>query len=203
MGKQHKHSNNKASDFFDYLSGKLSGKERNAFERRLQKDPFEAEAAEGFAKVSQDEAEQDLERVVGRIRNRIRRKRRIVWYSAAAAVASLMIVATIFFNVDDGSMDRYKTAPEFGEAAQEQTTGPAVEKKKPRKDAIPEAEELTKKELIRDEQELQDEDQVMQDEDQVIQEEGQVMQGEMMQDEGQVMQDEMMQDEGQVMQEEG
>ncbi|MDF1571976.1 MAG: energy transducer TonB [Bacteroidales bacterium] len=164
MRKQHKHSNNKVSDFFDYVSGKLSGKDRNAFERRLQKDPFEAEAAEGFAKVSRDEAEQDLERIAGRIRNRIRRKRRIVWYSAAAAIASMMIVATVFFNVDDGSMDRYKTAPEFEEAVQEQPSATGMEKEHVKKDVIPDAEELAKKDVIQEaEQRVLAEKDVIQD----------------------------------------
>ena len=216
------------SDFFDYVSGKLSGKDRNAFERRLQKDPFEAEAAEGFAKVSRDEAEHDLAHVASRIRSRIRRKRRIVWYSAAAAVASLMIVATIFFTVDDGSMDRYKTAPEFEEAAQEQPSGAVMEREKTRKDEIPEAEDLAKKEVVPDEQELQEgmiqyEDQVMQEElvqdpeelakkdvipDEqelqkgLIQDEDPVLKKGLMQDEEQVMQEGLMQDEDQVMKEE-
>lgn len=140
MGKQRRHSNSKASEFFDYSAGKTRGKERNAFERRLQKDPFEAEAAEGLEMVSREEMEEDLRAAAIKIRRRTSRRRRITWYSAAAAVASLMIVATIFFNIDDGSMDRYKTAPEFEEAAQEQPSAPAIEKKERRKDVIPEAE---------------------------------------------------------------
>lgn len=216
MAQQRKHSNKKVSDFFDYILGKLSGKDRNAFERKLQKDPFEAEAAEGFAKVSREEAEHDLAHVASRIRSRIRRKRRIVWYSAAAAVASLMIVATIFFTVDDGSMDRYKTAPEFEEAAQEQPSGAVMERKQPRKDVIPDAEDLAKKEVIPDEQELQegvirDEEQVMQEElvqdpeelakKDVIPDEQELQKG-LIQDEDQVMQEGVIQDEERVSKEE-
>jgi len=139
MVKQRKHSNSRASDFSDYLGGGLRGKDRNAFERRLQKDPFEAEAAEGLGLVSREEMEEDLRTAALKIRRRISRKRRIAWYSAAAAIASLMIVATIFFTVDDGNMDRYLTAPEFEEAAKEKPDAPSMIKKETRKDVIPDA----------------------------------------------------------------
>ncbi len=202
MAKKRKHSNNNASDFFDYVSGKLSGKDRNAFERRLQKDPFEAEAAEGFAKVSIEEAERDLAHIASRIRSRIRRKRRIVWYSAAAAVASLMIVATIFFTVDDGSMDRYKTAPEFEEAAKEQPSSRSIEPGQIRQDVIPEAEELAKKEVIPDEQELQDEERVKKEEERVKKDELNQDRDLVMKDEERVNKEELNQDRDPVMKDE-
>ena len=44
MTKRDKYRNKKASGFFDYTEGKLTDKERNAFERRMQKDPFESDA---------------------------------------------------------------------------------------------------------------------------------------------------------------
>lgn len=148
MAKQRKHRNSRASDFFDYAGGKTRGKDRNAFERRLQKDPFEAEAAEGLGMVSREEMEEDLQEVSLKILRRSRRRRRIAWYSAAAAVASLMIVATIFFNIGDGSMERYRTAPEFEEAAQEQPSGPAMEKDESKQPGITDMEAGPEKEIL-------------------------------------------------------
>lgn len=157
MSKKRKHSNSRASDFFDYSGGKTRGKDRNAFERRLQKDPFEAEAAKGLEMVSRDEMEEDLRAASQKILRRTRRKNRIVWYSAAAAVASLMIVATIFFNVDDGSLERYRTAPEFQEAGQEQPSALSMDKKETRKDVIPDAEAMKGEEEIAQENLVQPE----------------------------------------------
>ncbi|MCA1746477.1 MAG: hypothetical protein LC655_02175, partial [Bacteroidales bacterium] len=159
MAKRDKYRKKRSSDFFDYSEGKMSDQERHAFERRMQKDSFDADAAEGFSRVSREEAEQDLQSAAGKIRNRIEghssgdgigskssrtlenenlsgekrsgekrsgekrngRSRRIVWYSAAAAFASLMIVATVFFQLNDNGLERFETAPEMREAAREKS----------------------------------------------------------------------------------
>jgi len=120
MAKQRKYGNRWSTDFFRYKEGEMSDRERNAFERRMQKDPFEADAAEGLSMVSRQEAEEDLQSSLTAIRRRKRRRSRIAWYSTAAAIAALAIVATVFFRVDDGSLDKYKVPPEFEEAAREQ-----------------------------------------------------------------------------------
>jgi TonB family protein len=127
MAKQDKYRKKRISDFFDYSEGKMSDRERHAFERRMQKDPFVSDAAEGFSRVPREEAEQDLQSTAGRIRmlldvegSRSKRSRRIAWYSAAAALASLMIVTTLFFRLNDNGLERFETAPEMREAAREQ-----------------------------------------------------------------------------------
>lgn len=127
MGKQRKYRITGASDFFGYGEGKLSAEERNAFERQLQRDPFAEDAAEGFAMISREEAEADLKKAAGRIRRRINRRQRIAWYSVAAAVASILVVTTIFIQLGDSGLDKYKTAPGFSEAADEKpTSAPAL-----------------------------------------------------------------------------
>lgn len=116
MGKERKHTRPDLSDFFDYTEGKMSDKERNAFERKLQKDPFEADAAEGLAGVTRKEAMNDLGNVASRIRRRKQKRRRITWYSAAAAVAAMAIVATIFFNTDQTGNKEFSRSPELRES---------------------------------------------------------------------------------------
>ncbi len=51
MRDRNKNKRLKFPDFFRYSSDKMSGKERNSFERELQKDPFAMEASEGFASL--------------------------------------------------------------------------------------------------------------------------------------------------------
>ncbi|MDA3824016.1 MAG: energy transducer TonB [Bacteroidales bacterium] len=125
MAKKHKYRKIEASDFYDYFEGNLSNKDRNAFERQLEKDLFESDAADGLSMVSREESEQDLKFISGKIEKRTNRTKRIVWYSAAAAIASILVVSTIFFNLDDTSMDKYKSAPEMREMAKEKPVGVA------------------------------------------------------------------------------
>ncbi len=116
MEKARKHTRPDLSDFFDYSEGKMSEKERNAFERKLQKDPFEEDAAEGLSGVSREEAMHDLGNITSRIRRRIQKRRRITWYSAAAAVAAMAIVATIFFNTDQTGNKEFSKSSELRES---------------------------------------------------------------------------------------
>ena len=94
------------NDFLDYSEGKLTGRKRNAFERYLEQNLFDAEAVEGFTMVSREEAEQDLAAAGSRIKRRVKRRKRIGWYSAAAALASILVVSTIFLNVDRSALDQ-------------------------------------------------------------------------------------------------
>lgn len=127
MDKKRKYRITKASDFYDYSEGRLSAEDRNAFERQLQRDPFEEEAAEGLSMVSRSKAETDLKTVSGKIRSRRNRRNRIAWYSIAAAVASILVVTTIFTNIGDSGLEKQSTAPEFSEFTYEQPASPPME----------------------------------------------------------------------------
>ncbi len=115
MSKKNKYRTQSA-DFFDYFEGKMSGKERNAFERKLQKDLFNEDAAEGFAMVSREEAEQDLAAAGKKIRYRINLRRRIGWYSAAASLAAILVITTIFLTVDQTPSDKDDRIREMNKA---------------------------------------------------------------------------------------
>ncbi len=95
--KKHKTVN----EYLQYLKGNLSNRERNSLERDLQSDPFEMEAMEGLESLSPDQAEADILLLHSRMKKRIGKKRRIGWYSAAASIASLLIIGTIFLQVYD------------------------------------------------------------------------------------------------------
>ncbi|MBN1133193.1 MAG: carboxypeptidase-like regulatory domain-containing protein [Bacteroidales bacterium] len=99
MSDRNRHRN--FEDYLEYLRNHLSGRERHAFERDLESDPFKREAMEGFEMFARDDIEADMASLRKRLSRRIKRRRRITLYSAAAAVASLLIVSTIFVKLHD------------------------------------------------------------------------------------------------------
>lgn len=82
------------ADLIRYQSGKMTGRERNAFERKMQRDPFLADAAEGLGIVSPDEAAEDIMAIERRLASG-RRKRNLFLYSGAAAVLIFLVVSSV------------------------------------------------------------------------------------------------------------
>jgi outer membrane biosynthesis protein TonB len=99
---QDRNKNRKSSlkDFIRYHVDKMQGKERNAFERELQKDPFAAEASEGFASIAADEGLRDISDLQKQLKQRTVRRQRLIIYRIAASVAVLMVVSSLFILVD-------------------------------------------------------------------------------------------------------
>ena len=87
------------SDFERYVRGEMTKKEENAFQRKLQRDPLTDEATEGFSEISPDESAEDIDHLRKRLKNRIRGNRRVFYYSAAASIAVLMIISSVFLIV--------------------------------------------------------------------------------------------------------
>ncbi len=83
------------SDFIRYQQGKMSGEERNSFERELQKDPFASEAEEGLASIPGDEVVNDLSKLHGRLKTRISGKQKLIYYSIAASVTALIAISSM------------------------------------------------------------------------------------------------------------
>jgi hypothetical protein len=96
MQEKDKNGKNKASDFLRYHGKEMTGRERNAFERNLQRDPFTSEASEGFEEIDPSHAKNDLLRIRKQIKRRISGKPKMIWYSIAASVALLMILSSLF-----------------------------------------------------------------------------------------------------------
>ena len=82
-------------NFRRYLQNEMSDSERNHFERELQKNPFEAEALEGFQQISPAEMENDLEELRNKILAPKRRKK--YYWTAAASVLLLIAAGFVFF----------------------------------------------------------------------------------------------------------
>ncbi len=87
------------NEYLKYLKGELSREERYSFERDLEADPFEMEAMQGMEQFNAGELEEDLLSIHASLHKRLRRKRRRTVYSFAAAIASILIVGTVFLNI--------------------------------------------------------------------------------------------------------
>jgi len=98
MERTNKNKSRNLTDFLRYRKNEMSGKERNSFEKDLQKDPFTEEASEGFSLISADEAEKDLSAIKRRLEKRISKRSPAIYYRLAAAVALLVTISVIFYN---------------------------------------------------------------------------------------------------------
>jgi TonB family protein len=109
-----KDKNNRTSipDLLKYMANKMSGKERNSFERELQKDPFADEAAEGFSGIPANQARKDIDLMKKKLEKRVSGRRIMIWYRIAASVAVLMVISSLFF-----FMNRNKKVSERPEIA--------------------------------------------------------------------------------------
>ncbi len=83
------------SDFIRYLEDKMTNSERNAFEKELQKHPFEAEALEGLETILPGKAKKDIDELKTKIKPLKRRNNNKYW--AAAATVLLIVSAGVIF----------------------------------------------------------------------------------------------------------
>lgn len=100
MSVSNKNIRSLVSGFFRYHQDRLSGKERNSFERELQKDPFADEAAEGFSHISVKDAENDISELQYLLKIRTSGKRRLIFLRIAASIAVLMIISTVYIFIE-------------------------------------------------------------------------------------------------------
>ncbi len=84
------------SEMLRYFNGEMTGRERNAFERRLQRELFSGEAAEGFSEITGDQLKTDLVQLDKRLKTRTSRKSTPVFFRIAASVAVLLVLSSVF-----------------------------------------------------------------------------------------------------------
>ncbi len=94
--------NNKGNlpDFIRYIRGEMTKREENSFQRQLQRDPFAEEATEGLSEILPEEAVSDLGKLEKKLKTRIQKRQRFVYYRIAASVAVLMIVSSVFIIIN-------------------------------------------------------------------------------------------------------
>jgi TonB family protein len=86
----------KLTEFLSYLKHELTGRERNSFERELEKDPFAAEAMEGFDEIGIGDISGDMEDLQQRLKKRVGRNRRVIIYRIAATIALFIAISSLF-----------------------------------------------------------------------------------------------------------
>lgn len=88
------------SEFERYVRGEMTKREENTFQRKLQRDPFAEEAADGFSEISSREATEGMDQLEKKLKERIKPARRILYYRIAASVAVLMVISSVFVIVE-------------------------------------------------------------------------------------------------------
>ncbi|MGD0583325.1 MAG: energy transducer TonB [Bacteroidales bacterium] len=111
MERKKKDSKTGFTGFMRYKENNLTGREKNAFEKELQKDPFTEEADEGLSSLDGDILRKDMGILSKRLRRRTAGNRRIIFYSTAASVAVLMTVSALYFHLRRSEEARLPNAP--------------------------------------------------------------------------------------------
>ena len=95
MGRNKKHRKRDQEDYLRYSGNEMTGRERNIFEKELQKDSFESEAMDGLSSISPEEARSDLADLRQRLSERIQHKNRFIFARIAAAVAAIIVLGSL------------------------------------------------------------------------------------------------------------
>lgn len=85
--------------FIAYISNIITGREKNAFEKEMQKDPFMEEALEGLSMLSPSELEEDIFYLNKKIKAVTSNNKRFILYRVAAAVAILIFASSVFLTL--------------------------------------------------------------------------------------------------------
>ncbi len=84
------------SEMLRYFNGEMTGRERHSFERRLQRELFSGEAAEGLSEITGEQLGSDLEQLDKRLETRTSRKKTFTFIRIAASLAVLLVVSSVF-----------------------------------------------------------------------------------------------------------
>ena len=108
MSEKKKHRKQELEDFLRYSANNMSGEEKNAFERELQKDPFDEEAMEGFSSLDASTILSDVDELRSKLKERLtgRRSTRMMYFRLAASVALLIMVTGAFYFYFLGRTDK-------------------------------------------------------------------------------------------------
>jgi ferric-dicitrate binding protein FerR (iron transport regulator) len=100
MSRKDKNKDSRLIDILRYRNNEMTDRERNAFERSLQKDRFTEEALQGYEEINPEKAEADIMELKERLARRTAGRTKVIWYRIAASVAVLMILSSIFIIIE-------------------------------------------------------------------------------------------------------
>ncbi len=111
--------NSSISKFIDYFRDLLRGRERNAFERNLERDPFEREAMEGFQFLSPEELEVDMKQLDRQLTRRLKRTNRIMIYRMVAGIAVILTLSISYLLIFDKQIEELPENFQVSESIEE------------------------------------------------------------------------------------
>ncbi len=109
MKKEKNNTQRSLSDFQRYIRGEMTKRQENAFQRKLQKDPFASEADEGYSEISAGDADMDLKQLENRLRKRVSGRKNTFFYRIAASIAVLMIITSVYLIIDRNKPEMEKS----------------------------------------------------------------------------------------------
>ncbi len=83
----------------DYLNNRMTEKDRNVFEREMQKNPFLADAVDGLSGIKEEEAIQDISSINSRILQYKHSGKMLLIYRYAASIAFLAVLSLAFYTI--------------------------------------------------------------------------------------------------------
>uniref|UniRef100_UPI003216DA27 carboxypeptidase-like regulatory domain-containing protein n=1 Tax=uncultured Draconibacterium sp. TaxID=1573823 RepID=UPI003216DA27 len=134
-----------------YLNHEMTNAERNAFEKELQKNSFEAEALEGLELVSGSDLEKNLSELKIRIGTK-RRKNRTSYFAVAATILLLVTAGVIWMQLDKQDPVQKMTETKIEQEAKTEKAPEPIQKENAEKPApvIEQREEDTQKKKATD-----------------------------------------------------
>lgn len=97
MTKKARYNSPAFKDFKRYSNNSMSERERNAFEKEMEKDPFLKDAFEGFESLQETFFENDLHILKNQISQKTKKSNRITYYRIAASISLLLVLTTFIY----------------------------------------------------------------------------------------------------------
>lgn len=131
MKRKSKYKDSGLTGFLKYLRNEMTGKERNAFEKELQKDPFAEEAAEGFPSTDPGTVAEDMKSLQKRLKRRTGKRSFVTLYRIAASVAVLLVISSVFIILNRRSSKIIEAPETFQPALEIAKAEPYVKEARP------------------------------------------------------------------------
>lgn len=123
MSDHKKHINSWLNRLLDYRSDRMSNRDRNRFEKDLEKDAFEADAFEGFSSISDSELLEDLSALKKNLDKRTRKRNPGFWLRIAAGFALIALLSFSYYFLFEQGNKYFPENMKLGES----TDSPAQE----------------------------------------------------------------------------
>ncbi len=90
-------SNKNISRIIKYLNNELSERERYAFEREMEADPFLMDAIEGYEKIDTEQINESLTHLKNKLSSKYKKRILPLWTKIAAGILFIIGISSLFF----------------------------------------------------------------------------------------------------------